>query len=277
MDTFGIAYRPALAASVFEQRAQIDVLEVIADDYFGAGKRELAALALLGRHMPTRVHAVSLGLATCARVDMARVYALARVVDAAGSGVWSEHLAFVRAGGIELGHLCAPPRTPATLEGLARNVARARRVIGSAPALENVATLIDPPCSELDEAAFVRCALELADAPLLLDLHNLHANARNFDWDPIAYLDTLPLSRVRSVHLAGGRLFQGRVLDDHQHAVPEPVYTLLEALAARVSQPLEVIVERDGRPPPLHVYLAELARARLAVTRGRAQQLERSA
>ena len=277
MDTFGIAYRPALAASVFEHRAEIDVIEVIGDDYFGAPKRELEALRLLARHVPTRIHAVGLGLASCSRVDMARVYALARVVDAAGSGMWSEHLAFVRAGGIEVGHLCAPPRTAATLEGLASNVARARRVIGSGPALENIATLIEPPGGELDEATFVRRALEQADTPLLLDLHNLHANAQNFGLDPIAYLDTLPLSRVRTVHLAGGRMFHGRVLDDHRHDVPESVFALLEALAARIAPPIEVIVERDGRPPPMQVYLAELAQARRAMQRGRAQTLELSA
>src|SRR5262245_41962180 len=102
MDKFGIAYRPALAASVFERRADIDLIEIIADDYFGASNKELRALRALARHIPTRVHAVSLGLASCARVDMARVWALARVVDAVGNGLWSEHLAFVRAGEIEL-------------------------------------------------------------------------------------------------------------------------------------------------------------------------------
>ena len=43
----------------------------------------------------------------------------------------------------------------ATLEGLAANVARARAVVGSAPALENVATLVEPPGSECDEPAWL--------------------------------------------------------------------------------------------------------------------------
>ncbi len=40
-----------------------------------------------------------------------------RVIGAAEPEVWSEHLAFVRGGGREIGHLAAPPRRPATLEG----------------------------------------------------------------------------------------------------------------------------------------------------------------
>jgi uncharacterized protein (UPF0276 family) len=275
-DRFGIAYRPALAASLWANTACVDLIEVIADDWFGASRRELAALATLSQRVTMHVHAVGLGLASAWPVDVARVCALARVVAATGGAAWSEHLAFVRAGGIELGHLCAPPRTLATLEGLARNVRVATRIVGSLPALENVATLIDPPCSELDEPTFVARALELTGAPLLLDLHNLHANATSFGFDPLSYFDVLPLERVTAVHLAGGKTItlggQQRVLDDHRHAVPDVVYVLLEQLASRIEQPIDVIVEHDGRPPAWSAYMQELAKARAAIASGRDQR-----
>ncbi len=41
--------------------------------------------------------------------------------------------------------------------------------------------------------------------PMLLDLHNLHANAHNFGFDAVEYLDSLPLQAIRQVHIAGGR------------------------------------------------------------------------
>jgi uncharacterized protein len=275
-DRFGIAYRPALAASVWAHADQLDVIEVIADDWFGVRGRARAALQTLARRVPAQLHAVGLGLASACPVDTARVCALARVVEATGGAPWSEHLAFVRAGGVELGQLCAPPRTAATLDGLARNVRQARRIIGSLPALENVASLIDPPCSELDEATFVARALELSGARLLLDLHNLYANATNFGSDPRAQLAALPLDRVSAVHLAGGRMVslgaQRRVLDDHRHPVPDAVYALLETLASRIDQPVDVIIEHDGRPPCWADYLAELERARAAMARGRARR-----
>jgi len=272
-DRFGIAYRPELAASLYAYAHELDRIELMADDWFGASSRELRALTTLSRRVPVQLHAVGLGLASTSPVDGARLRALARVVEACGGAPWSEHLAFVRAGGIELNQLCAPPRTEATLEGLARNIQRAARVTCSLPALENVASLIDPPGSQLDEASFVARALALTGAPLLLDLHNLHANALNFGLDPDAFLDALPLERVRTVHLAGGKRVRvgdvERVLDDHRHAVPQAVYALLEELAARTSQPLDVIVERDGPVPPWAAYVGELRRARAAVARGR--------
>ena len=179
----------------------------------------------------------------------------------------------MRAGGIEIGHLAAPPRTLATVEGVARNVERARAVVGEAPWLENAATLIQPPASTFDEPDWIARAIDAAGCGLLLDLHNLYANARNFGQTPSAVLDAMPLERVRCVHLAGGRSFgppgRLRLLDDHLHEVPDEVFDLLTQAGARMPEPVMVIIERDGRYPPMQELLAELDRARVALARGR--------
>ncbi len=178
-DLFGIGWRPPLADRILAAADRLDVVEVIAEDWTERPAREQRALRTLSAQIPVVLHGVSLGLASSAGVDERRLAAFARVAEIARPVFWSEHLAFVRGGGIEIGHLAAPPRCAATIAGTVRNVARARAVVGSAPLLENVATLIDPPGSDRDEAAFVADVLEAADTDLLLDLHNLHANARN--------------------------------------------------------------------------------------------------
>ena len=255
---FGLGWRPELAASIFANLDRIDVVEVIADDWFDAGKRDLHALRLLAAAVPVILHGTSLGLASSEPVDRRRLDRMARLVDAVRPLAWSEHLAFVRAGGIEIGHLAAPPRTHATIDGLQRNVLRAKSVIGSAPILENVATLIDPPLSDLPEGEFIRAAIRASETSLLLDLHNLHANATNFGYDADLFDDLL----IGYVHLAGGRRIGTRILDDHLHATPDPVFALLAELAARRDEPLTIVLERDGRYPPFAELLAELDRAR---------------
>jgi uncharacterized protein len=133
---------------------------------------------------------------------------------------------------------------------------------------ENIATLIDPPGSTLTEAEWIGQIIAASDCELLLDLHNLHANALNFSYDPVQFLDQIPCARVRAVHLAGGKWI-GRLLDDHLHDVPDPVYHLLAELAARVPGPLTVILERDGAYPPIEHLLQQLDRAREALAAGR--------
>jgi hypothetical protein len=273
-DRVGLGWRPELAAGILAHLDRIDVVELIADDYFGAPRREVRALRTLASQVPVVLHGVGLGLASAATVDERRLSAMARLVDAVRPDFWSEHLAFVRAGGREIGHLAAPPRNDATIAGTLANLERARARVESLPLAENVATLIDPPGSDRDEASWVATILEASRADLLLDLHNLHANAVNFGFDPLAYLETLPVERIAAVHLAGGRFIPAprggqRLLDDHLHDVPAPVYALLEEVAARAVRPLTVVLERDGAYPPMSVLLDQLDRARRALWRGR--------
>jgi hypothetical protein len=281
-DRIGIGWRPELAAGILSHLDRIDVVEVMADDFFSASRRELRAIQTLATQVPVVLHGVSLGLASSVPVDGKRLDRMARVVDAIEPDFWSEHLAFVRGDGLEIGHLAAPPRTDATIEGTVKNLERAAAVVGAPPLVENIATLIDPPGSVHDEPTWISRIAHVADSELLLDLNNLYSNARNFGHDPAALLDRMPLDRVTSVHLAGGKWIvasngEQRLLDDHLHDVPDAVYDLLTATAARTTQPLTVVLERDGAYPPFEQLMAQLDRARDALTLGRLRAVEREA
>jgi hypothetical protein len=281
-DRVGLGWRGELAASILERLDAIDVLEVIAEEWTRAPRGGQRALAALGRERPLLLHGVAMGLASCHPADGRRMDDMARLVEIARPELWSEHLAFVRAGGFEVGHLAAPPRTRASVEGALANLDRAARVVGTLPVVENIATLVDPPGSTLDEPAWTRAIVEGSGAPMLLDLHNLYANAVNFGHDPMAMLAAMPLARVRLVHLSGGRWLepQGaepRLLDDHLHDVPHPVYAMLEELAARAPGDLTVILERDGNYPAFEAIVSQLDRARRALADGRARALAEAA
>jgi len=150
--------------------------------------------------------------------------------------------------------------------------------------VENIATLMDPPASDCSEVEWVSSVVAASDCDLLLDLHNVHANSINFGFDPIAYLDRLDTERIGAIHLAGGCWIEGpaeaghydgkarRYLDDHLHDVPDPVYALLAEVGARVRRPLTVVLERDGRFPPMRDLLWQLDRARAALAEGRSRQ-----
>jgi uncharacterized protein (UPF0276 family) len=273
-DRFGLGWRPELAAGILAHLAQIDLIEVIAEEYFDAPRRDLRALQTLAAQVGIVLHGVSLGLASTVPVEPRRLDRIARLIDATGAESWSEHLAFVRGGGIEIGHLAAPPRNEALVEGACRNLERAAQIVGCAPQIENVATLVVPPASRLDEAEWIERIVCGAGVGLLLDLHNLYANAVNFGDDPHSLLCRLPLERVEVVHLSGGRWIDGpdgarRLLDDHLHDIPAEVFALLSELGRLAPQPLTIIIERDGRFPPIARLLDQLDSARAALAAGR--------
>lgn len=275
-DRVGLGWRGELAAGILSNLAHIDVLEVIADDYYRAPRASMDALCSLARQVPVSLHGVGMGLASTIRAEPRRLQAMARLMQRVQAESWSEHLSFVRAGGVEIGHLAAPPRTPASVAGAVANIALASRIVGSAPLMENIATLVEPPASTLDEAHWLAQIIDGAQVPLLLDLHNLYANAVNSGQDPQALLLRLPLARVGAVHLSGGHWVDEpgcagrRLLDDHLHDVPPEVFALLTVLARHVPQPLTVILERDGNYPSFEQVLDQLALARTALRAGRA-------
>jgi uncharacterized protein (UPF0276 family) len=255
---FGLGWRPEIGAAILGNLDAIEVVEVLAEEYFDASAAVRRALRFLRTQVPVVVHGTSLGLASSQPVDRKRLDKMARLLDWLEPERWSEHLAFVRAGSIEIGHLAAPPRNDETLHGLMRNLDEARRVTGSLPLLENVASLLDPPCSTYGEKEWLHAVTTATGAELLLDLHNLHANAANFGFDAFAVLRALPPPPM--IHLAGGHRIEGnRILDDHRHAVPDAVFAMLAEVA---HDGATVILERDGNYPPFEKLLAEVQRAR---------------
>jgi uncharacterized protein (UPF0276 family) len=274
-DRVGLGWRPELAAGILSNLDSIDVIEVIADDYFDSAAR-VRALKTLAAQSTVVLHGIALGMASTAPVDRKRLAKMARLVEQVRPESWSEHLAFVRAGDIEIGHLAAPPRTASTIDATAENLEVARKLVGTLPSVENISTLIDPPASDLEEPEWLTETIEASGAGLLLDLHNLYANSTNFGMDAMDFLDRLPLEKVQAVHISGGRYIgdaaNRRVLDDHLHDPPDPVYDLLAKLAEKCPNPLTVILERDGSYPPMAHLLAQLDRARRAMAEGRARE-----
>lgn len=276
-DKVGLGWRPDLAAGILSHLDRIDLLEIIADDFFNVPQRQVRALQTLSSQVSIALHGVSLGLASSVPVETKRVDKMARLVDQLRPQFWSEHLAFVRGGGDEIGHLAAPPRTADTVEGAVVNLSRAASLIGCNPVMENIATLIDPPGSTLSEAAWISRILAGSGCDLLLDLHNVYANGINHGYDPAAFLGHLPAARIKAIHIAGGKFIAApdgrpRLLDDHLHDVPDPVFLLLEEAAALSPNPLTVILERDGAYPSMDCLLAQIEQARHALARGRARR-----
>jgi uncharacterized protein (UPF0276 family) len=276
-DRVGLAWRDELAPQIHLHLDEVDHIEILADREFGASRNRIDALRELARQVPVSLHGVGLGLGSSGAVAEKSLARMAKLVERVEPDHWSEHLAFVRAGGFEIGHLAAAPYAPATLLGTLRNLERARRVVGMLPHLENVATLIFPPGSCWSEADFTCRVVGGSGAPMLLDLHNLYANAWNFGCDPFAMLQAMPVEHIRSVHLSGGRIATQpgspmRLIDDHIHDPPDVVYALLEALAQRVPHGLTVILERDGHYPQFGLLLDQLNRARAALAAGRRRQ-----
>jgi hypothetical protein len=252
----GIGWRPEIAGFVAELPG-LRFAEVVAESVHAHGDLPAGLPELLARGVAVVPHGVRLSLGGAEPVTAERVQHLAAVAERVGAPLVSEHIAFVRAGGVEAGHLLPLPRSWEAVDAVVANVRRTQAALPVPIALEPVAALFDWPDDELDEADFLTEILDRTGALLLLDVANVYANARNRGTDPVDLLDELPLDRVAYVHVAGGAEHDGVYHDTHTDAVGRPVLDLLGELCAR-HRPPAVMLERDGRYPPAGQLRAEL-------------------
>ena len=264
----GIGWRPEIAGFV-AQLPGLTFAEVVAESVHADGDLPVGLEDLLRRDVAVVPHGVKLSLGGAEPVERARVDHLAAVARRLGSPLVSEHIAFVRAAGVEAGHLLPVPRSREAVDAVVANVQRTRAELDVPIALEPIAALFDWPDDELDEGAFLTEILERTDALLLLDVANVYANARNRGTDPAQLFDRLPLERIAYVHVAGGAEHDGIYHDTHTDAVPQAVLDLVAELCAR-HRPPALMLERDGDYPAAAALRDELDAIAAAVARGRA-------
>jgi uncharacterized protein (UPF0276 family) len=250
----GIGWRPEISGYVAGLPG-LRFTEVVAESLCHGVPDSLAALRKAG--VTVVPHGVKLSLGGAEPVEPQRVSHLARCAELLGAPLVSEHIAFVRAGGREAGHLLPLPRTYEAVDAMVANVRRTQAELPVPIALEPIAALFDWPDAQLSEVDFVTEILDRTGAFLLLDIANVYANARNRAEDPYAVLDKLPLERIAYVHVAGGSEHDGLYHDTHTDPTPPEVLDLVRALCER-HMPPAVMLERDGAYPPADVLTAEL-------------------
>ena len=242
----GIGWRPELALHIARDQS-LDFVEIVAEN-IPPERIPLPLRQLVDRGVSVVPHGTSLSLGGAEPPSKQQLSRLARLAEQLNAPLISEHFAFVRAGGVEAGHLLPLERTHGMLDLLVENILEAKSALPVPLALENIATLFEWPHAEMDEAAFITQALERTDCLLLLDVSNLYANARNHGWDARSYLDRLPLERLAYVHVAGGIPRNGLYHDTHAHPIPDGALGLLGELCSRVEIPA-VMLERDDHFP----------------------------
>lgn len=243
---------PALASGV---PAAIRFFELAPENWIGIGGRSAKQLRALSERHPFVCHGLSLSLGGPTPIDESLLRSIKAFMAEHGIALYTEHLSWCSDDG-HLYDLLPIPLTEDAVHWVAGRVRRAQDILGRQIGLENPSYYLAPPGAEMSESEFIGAVLEEADCLLHLDVNNLYVNSRNFAFDPLTFLDALPLERVCYLHVAGHyREPDGLLIDTHGAPVIDPVWSLLEAVYARIGA-LPSCLERDFNLPDL----AELTR-----------------
>lgn len=240
MTKVGIGYRQEIATWILSFPEEIECLEITAEHFFRAGGDILDNLK---SRLPVCVHGLGMSLGTPGPLDPYRLERFTNVAIRA-SAVWiSEHIAYTRAGGTDLGHLNPIPRTSESLEIVVRNAKQLIAATDRPLLLENITAILDPG-GDLEETEFIRRICESADVDILLDVTNLFINSHNHQYDPLQWLHRLPGERIRQLHIVGYTEKNGYLHDSHSHKIQEEVLELMKTIV-EYGNVEAIILERD--------------------------------
>lgn len=236
----GVGFRKEIASWIEANSHDIDCLEITAEHFYSNGE---ATLQRLASRFPLFVHGLGLSLGTPGPLDEWRLEAFDRVVSIAQPEWVSEHIAFTRAGRIDLGHLNPIPPTRESVRILADHAREVSERCKRPILLENITSHIRLD-GELSETEFLNEVCERAGCGLLLDVTNLYINSRNHRFDPISWLEALEPSLITQLHIVGYSKLGDRYADSHSAAIQSDLLELAKEVVRRAPVSA-VILERD--------------------------------
>lgn len=269
----GLGLRRALMGSLLSMdQGSVDFMEVAPENWIGVGGRFGKQFRELAERYTIGLHGLSLDIGGPDPIDTNLVKSVRALMDEIGAPLYSEHLTYCAAQG-HLYDLLPIPFTEEAVHHVAARVRQVQDIIGQPLVLEN-ASYYAQPHRELSESEFITAVLAESDCGLLLDVNNIYVNSINHRYDPLVFLDSLPLERVCYIHVAGHfDEDEDLKVDTHGADVIDPVWQLLAAAYQRLGN-VPTLLERDFNLPPVNELLAEVEQIRALQQAGSKSGLE---
>jgi uncharacterized protein (UPF0276 family) len=260
-DCVGIGLRSPHVSEIAASRPGLGFLEVHAENYM-AETPALDRLLELRRDYPLSLHGVALSLGSAEELDRGHLVRFRALIERVEPMLVSEHLAWSAIGGAYLNDLLPLPYSEASLDLFCHHVEEAQEVLGRRLLIENPSSYLRYRYSPIPEPEFMTELARRTGCGILCDVNNIHVSAWNFRFDPMAYLEALPIEAIGEIHLAGHHAAEDVdiLIDDHGARVAKPVWGLYAAALRRFG-PVPTLIEWDTNLPALEVLLDEARHA----------------
>ena len=270
---FGLGLRIPHYETILESRPAVDWFEVLSENYMVPGGKPRHYLDRIREHYPIVMHGVSMSIGSSDPLNRDYLRQLKTLADQIEPRWISDHLCWTGVDSTNLHDLMPLPYTEEALQHVVDRVSAVQDTLGRRLLLENVSSYVTYKHSEMSEWDFLREVAQRADSLLLLDINNIYVSSYNHGFDPVEYIDAIPVNRIQQFHLAGHRNQGGCIIDTHDEPVIDRVWELY-AHAVRRFGPVSTMIERDDNIPPLEELLAELDQARHVASRALTQMAD---
>ena len=262
----GVCLKPQHFDFILEEQPDIGWLEIHPENYMSAGGPHHYYLSKLCERYPLSMHGVGMSLGSSTGIDEDHLRKLKRLVDLYQPAQVSEHLAWSHWNEIFLNDLLPLPYTHESLNVMCTNIDKVQSTLNKNILIENPSVYIEYSMSDYDEPDFLNELCLRTGCELLVDVNNIAVSAFNNNFNPLHYINKLPLNKIGEVHLAGHTvkpLHGDKVIriDDHGSKISAEVWSLLESLLSLSQRKLPLLVEWDTDIPSFDILLGEAQQA----------------
>lgn len=262
---FGLGLRPKHAGALLAapEPTKVDWLEIVSENYIGAGGRPRSLLSKIRERFPVVMHGVGLSIASSDPLNERYLIGLKELASWVEPRLISDHLCWTNHKGANSHDLLPIAYTRETLAHVAARVERVQEVLGTRLYLENPSAYVAFAASDMTEADFLAELSRRTGCGLLLDVNNLFVNSKNLGTAVDHYLAALSAESIGYFHLAGHTVRPDIRIDTHDEQVPDEVWAVYKDAVQRFPK-VATLIEWDDHLPELPRLIAELDKAREA-------------
>jgi uncharacterized protein (UPF0276 family) len=245
----GILYNASLPEYLTAHADQLDYIEIIPDMFWsdeGRGQtprfrplpKWMHQLDWIAERLPLVAHNIGISIGTIDYFDEEYIRFMQQMHQQYQFKWHSDHLSFLKLPtkgphDHNAGIAIPVPYDEEYLQMIGKKVEFIRSAIEIPFLLENNVYFVEYPEQDYTETAFVNKLVSNHKCNILLDIHNLHANAINQGTCAKTYIDELNMSEVIEMHIAGGNDMNGFYMDSHAGPCPDEVWELLDYAVSR--------------------------------------------
>jgi uncharacterized protein (UPF0276 family) len=256
----GIGLRALHYRDILDMMPPLGLVEVHSENYFAAGGEPHYYLEQIRSNYALSLHGVGLSLGSVDPLNLGHLRKLKSLVARYAPALVSEHLCWGSVGGRYFNDLLPLPYTEEALRHIADRISEAQVFLGRPMLIENVSSYLQFKHSTIPEWEFLAEVSVSSGCGILLDVNNIYVNAVNHHFDPITYVESIPVDAVQEIHLAGFDDGGKCLIDTHGKPVCDDVWELYRHAIQRMGR-VPTLIEWDTEIPPLSVLLGEACKA----------------
>lgn len=257
----GIGLRKAHHKYILTNKPNVEWFEIITENFLADGGRTQEVLDEILQSYKIVMHAVSLYFGSPEMPPKEHLDRIKQLVCRTKTPWLTDHLCWGSVDGLYSHDLLPLPYSKEVAKMTAEKIKKIRDFLEVQIAVENVSSYAEFSASRMSEWDFLNEVAEQADCGILLDVNNIFVSSRNHNFDPQVYIDSVQHSRVVQIHIAG-HCDKGRyIIDTHDRAPIDPVWSLYGYALKRCGH-TATLLEWDAKIPPFEDVYAEALKAK---------------